>query len=178
MAKELKKIIVKDLERRTAGIEGCVLIDYQGLDSEKTTDLRNELRDNGIAMTVLHNRLTKIALAERPEIPAGFGDLLRGPTAMLSGEDGVFTASRSISRWRKKNQGLARVKGGFFEGSVLSAADVERFASVPDLPTLQGQLASLFGSPLAVLVSAARTLTSSFAGAARSRHEDLESEAK
>ena len=175
MAKELKKIIVRDIQRRFAAMEGCVLIDYHGLSSEQTTDLRNSLREDGVLMNVVHNRLARIAFSSREGIPVEFQDLFRGPTALLYGEDGVLSASRIVARWQKNNQGLARVKGGLFLGQLLTEADVKRLASLPDKETLRAQLAFMFVSPLSSLASAAQSLLSNFAGAAEARRKDLES---
>ena len=57
MAKELKQIICEELRSRFTQLDGCVLIDHRGLDSEQTQDLRCTLREKGVQMNVVPNRL-------------------------------------------------------------------------------------------------------------------------
>ena len=96
MSKELKKIICEDLASRLRQLDGCVLIDYRGLDSEQTHDLRCALREKGVQMNVVPNRLARRVLLELGA-PRDFCELLQGPTAILFGGEGAFVASKSIA---------------------------------------------------------------------------------
>lgn len=174
MARELKEIIVQDFGRRLSDMESCVLIDYQGLDAEKTTELRSVLRKEGVRMTVLHNRLAGLALREREDIPEGFTELFRGPTAVLFGEDGALAASKALGEWQKKNKGLAPAKGGLLSGRLLSPQEVDELAKIPDRDTLQGMVAGMFASPFEVLSRSADSLVTHLAGCAKARHQELE----
>lgn len=175
MARELKEIIVRDLKERFGGVCGCVLIDYQGLNAEATLDLRGALREEGVRMAVVQNRLMRRVVADREDLPEAFGDLLQGPTALLFGDDeaSVLAASKSLSKWQKKNKDLASVKGGLFDGKVLSVEDVVELSQVPDHPTLQAQTAGMFLSPMQSFASAVQALLSHFAGCAKERHGQL-----
>jgi large subunit ribosomal protein L10 len=177
MAKELKRIVLREFERRFGDMDGCVLIDYRGLDSAQTVDLRSTLRESGVFMRVVQNRLARRAFSARGDVPPEFEALFKGPTALVFGEDGALSASKLLVRWQKKNQGLAPIKGGLFQGRVLSVEDVGRLSEIPDRPTLQGQLAGLFGAPAQALASPISALLSHFAGAARARQADLEQNA-
>jgi len=174
MARELKELIVSDFERRFGGLRGCVLIDFKGLDSEKTADLRRELRREGVRMAVVQNRLVRRTLSGRDGIPESFLDLLQGPTALVYGEDGALSASKVIDRWQRANKGLAPVKGGLFEGRMLDVAQVGELAKIPDRPVLQSTVAALMASPLQVLAGAARGLVEHLARCAQARHKELE----
>ena len=173
MAKELKKIISKHLDATLAGIQGCVLVDYRGLDSAQTQDLRSSLRKGGVRMNVIHNRLAQRVFAQEGA-PEAFQKLLKGPTAVLYGEDGAIAASKSIVQWRRKNAELAKIKGGLFQGRLLTAPDVERLAALPDRETLRARAAAVLLSPLSYLVTLTQSLLSHFAGAVKARREDLE----
>lgn len=177
MAKELKRLIVRHLAADLGGVESCVLVDFRGLDAEKTLDLRAALRKRGVRMAVLHNRLARLALREKGA-PEELGMLLRGPTALLFGPDGAISASRSIVEWRKKNAGLAPVKGGFIAGRVIGPEEVEGLARIPDADTLRAGTAARLLSPLGVLANAVSGLVSFLHGASRSRREDLEKSAQ
>ena len=174
MAKQLKKIIVAEFRQRFGVLkDGCVLIDFHGMNAEQTLDLRSRLREKGSCVTVVHNRLARRAWQDREEIPAEFGNLLRGPTAIVYGDIGVLASSKLLVNWRKKNRDLAEIKGGFFEGRVLSPGEVLKLALLPDHETLQGQLAATLISPLQCLGGAAAQLLSHLGACARARHDEL-----
>ena len=174
MSKELKKYLTTGLESRLGNLqEGCVLIDYRGLNAEQTYDLRHELRRGGIRMMVVHNRLARRVFAQT-SAPDTFQGLFRGPTAVLTGRDGALGASKSIVQWRKKNKDLAPIKGGLFQGKALSAEEVGRLAQLPDVATLRTRALSMFLGPMSHLASAAASLLGNFAGCVKARTEALQ----
>jgi large subunit ribosomal protein L10 len=173
MARELKTIIYRQFDARFGGLDGCVLINYQGLNAEQTQDLRTTLRRSGVLMNVVQNRLARRVFKDRGA-PQEFEVLLKGPTAVLHGGDGALAASKLIVQWRKKNKDLASIKGGLFQGKALSSADVEKLASLPDANTLQAQTLSLFLSPMNHLATVTQGLLSHFAGATKAHREGLE----
>ena len=163
MARELKEIICEELKSRFKQLDGCVLIDHRGLDSEQTQDLRCVLREKGVQMNVVHNRLVRRVLLDLGA-PSDFCDLIRGPTAILFGGEGAFVASKSIMNWRKKNKDVAEIRGGLFEGEALSPDDVKRLADIPEPEVLRSTIAGMFVAPMTHLSSCAKSLTSHFAG--------------
>lgn len=173
MAKELKQIICSELGAQIGTIDGCVLVDYRGLNSEQTQDLRASLRRSGVRMTVVQNRLARRVFADHG-LPQTFQSLLRGPTAILHGSDGAIGASKSLSQWKKRNNDLVPIKGGLFQGQAMTVAEVERLATIPDRDTLLGQTLSRFMAPAACLANATRSLLSHFAGCVKARREEVE----
>jgi large subunit ribosomal protein L10 len=173
MAKELKEILFKQLDQTVGHLDSCVLIDYCGINSEQTHELRSLLRKSRVGMSVVQNRIARRVFSERGA-PAAFQDLLRGPTAILYGEDGALSASKTVVGWRKKNKELAAIKGGLFEGEMISTEEVERLASLPDIDTLRSRLLGVFMAPLTHLVSVTDTLVRHFPSAAKAHRESLE----
>lgn len=170
MARELKELICEDLKKRFGEIDGCVLVDFRGLNSEQTQDLRDSLRAEGVRMNVVRNRLAQ-RIFDELGAPPEFKEYISGPTAVLFGGDGAFTASKGLSKWRKKNADLAEVRGGMFQGQALSAADVQRLADIPEPDALRSQILSMFLSPLSHMSSCAQSLVSHLAGCAKAQHE-------
>jgi large subunit ribosomal protein L10 len=125
-------------------------------------------------MSVVHNRLARRAFEAGGAVPQAFLDLFRGPTALLFGADGAVSASKGISRWHRKNQGAAPIKGGLLKGKVLAPGEVKQLAELPDAPTLRSQVAARMLSPAQVLATAASSLVARFAGSVRARRESLE----
>ena len=174
MARELKNIVAAEFERRFEGVEGAVIIDYQRLNAEKTLELRSVLRKDGVRMRVVHNRLAKRVFGSKDDVPEGFGDLLSGPCALLVGEEGVITTSKAITNWRKKNKDVAEIKGGYFDGEVLSVADIARLATTPGKDELRADVAGRFIAPAQNLGACAKALVEHFAGCVKSRREGME----
>jgi len=173
MSRELKDIITKDIETRFEGMDGCIVFNYRGLSAEDTFTLRTNLRQDGVQMNVVQNRLSKRVFAEREDIPGDFADLFRGPTALLTSEEGALRASKSIFNWLKENKDSVEIKGGLFEGKVLSMEEVNELAKIPDKETLLAQTVGMFLSPIQFLPSAAKSLVSHLAGCTKARHEEL-----
>lgn len=173
MAKELKQILFVDLDKALGPVTGCILIDYKGINSEQTQDLRSLLSRAGTEMTVIHNRIAKRVFAGKGA-PQSFQDLLRGPTAVLHGGDGAVSASKTIVQWRKKNKDLGAIKGGLFQGQAITAAEVERLAALPDAATLRQRVLGMFLYPLTHLASATQSLLANFAGSVKAHRESTE----
>ena len=174
MARELKNLMDADFRRQFSGLDSCVLVDYNGLNSEQTASLRSDLRGHDIRMRVVHNRLFKRVFADT-EVPEDFRALFRGPTAVLYGaEDGAVSASKYVVEWSKKNEDAVAVKGGLFQGKTLDLAGVTKLAELPDLPTMQSTLVSTFLGPLNYIASATESLLGHFAGCVEARQKSIE----
>ena len=171
MAKELKTIICEGIRARYAGLDGCVLIDFRGLDAESTESLRATLREQGVEMNVLRNRLAK-RVFEESGVPRDFIDLIEGPTAVLFGGDGAFTATKRLASWRKKNPDLAPTRGGLLDGRTLNPSEVEQLADIPEPEVLRSQVCGMFLAPVAHVASCARNPTGHFAGCVKAHHEE------
>jgi len=173
MAKELKAVLFKELDKSFRGLGGCVLIDFKGINSEQTYDLRSTLAKAGTEMTVVHNRIARRVFVGCGA-PKELLDLFKGPTAVVYSEDGALTASKSLVQWRKKNKELAAIKGGLFQGKALSTAEVERLAALPDAAQLRQNVLGLFLAPLSHLASVTQSLLSQFAGCVKAHREATE----
>ncbi len=173
MAKELKTIIFKELDKSFSGVGGCVLIDYKGINAELTQDLRVTLAKSHTEMTVVQNRIARRVFGERGA-PKEFQEFFKGPTAVLYSDDGALSASKTLVQWRKKNKDLASIKGGLFQGKALSSAEVEHLASLPDAATLRQTVLGLFLAPLSHLASVTQSLLSQFAGCVKAHRDTLE----
>lgn len=173
MAKELKAIIFKEMDKAFHGLGGCVLIDYKGINSEQTYDLRASLARAGAEMTVVHNRLARRVFGGSGA-PEEFQKLFKGPTAVIYAEDGALSASKSIVEWRKKNKELANIKGGLFQGKTLNVVEVERLATLPGVAQLRQNVLGLFLSPLSHLATVTQSLISQFASCVKSHREATE----
>jgi len=154
MSKLLKKHITEDLKRRLDKLEGYVLVDFRGLNSAQSYDLRRTLNGVGIRMSVVPNRLAVRILDRWQGKRAEFRGFFRGPTALVYGPDGAISASKTVAQWKKKNKDLLHIKGGVLNGEIVRPSEVESLARMPDRKQLLAQLAGTVQAPVARLASA------------------------
>jgi large subunit ribosomal protein L10 len=154
MSKLLKKHITEDLKRRLEKLEGYVLVDFRGLNSAQSYDLRRTLNGVGIRMSVVPNRLAVRILDRWQGKRAEFREFFRGPTALVYGPDGAISASKTVAQWKKKNKDLLHIKGGVLNGELVRPSEVESLARIPDRKQLLAQLAGTVQAPVARLASA------------------------
>jgi len=152
MSRAVKEKIVGEIADRFRGVEGAILVDFTGLDSGQTYDLRKSLHERQVRMHVIPNRLARIGFGG-----LGLGamsELLDGPTAVAYGEDSVAVA-KTLVEWKKKNKkATLALKGGVLQGKLLSVEEVEQLAQTPDRHTLHAMLVNVIASPLTGFVGA------------------------
>jgi large subunit ribosomal protein L10 len=165
MSRRLKEWMVGELSSRFSRLDehGCVVVGFRGLDANEASQCRGILSENGADMMVIRNRLFEIALDEigAPELKA----LLEGPTAVVIGEDAV-QAAKAIAEAAEENEELD-VRGGYAEGKILEAEEVEKLAALPDRETLLTQVLCAVISPASRFVTGINRTMQRFACAVK-----------
>ncbi len=165
MARPDKAASVAEITEAFQATGGAVLTEYRGLTVAELTELRRTLSGHA-RYSVVKNTLTKIAAKEAGV--DGLEALLSGPTAIafVTG-DAVETAK--LVRDFAKTRPLLVIKGGVFEGKLLSVAEVTKLANLESREVLLAKLAgamqaslsqavSLFAAPLSQAVRLAAAL--------------------
>jgi large subunit ribosomal protein L10 len=160
MARPDKTADVAELVESFQEAAGAVLTDYRGLTVKQLQDLRRSLGENA-DYAVVKNTLTKIAASEAGV--QGFDELLVGPTAIAFINGDVVEAAKGLRDFARANPALV-VKGGYFEGKALDAAEIAKLADLESREVLLGKLA---GAMLASLSQAVYLLNAPIAQAAR-----------
>src|SRR3954470_507361 len=160
MARPDKAAGVAELVESFQESAGAVLTEYRGLSVKQLQELRRSLGDNA-SYAVVKNTLTQIAAGQAGV--SGVDDLLTGPTAIAFINGDVVEAAKGLRDFARANPALV-IKGGFFEGKPLAAAEVARLA---DLESREVLLAKLAGGMLATLSQAVYLLNAPLAQAAR-----------
>src|SRR5262245_38051848 len=113
MSKALKQYVTRDIDKKLKKASNFLAVNYQGLDSLETFELRKSLRDGGIKMQVIPNRVALKILAPSLQagaagLEAGVKNLFKGPTALLLSKEGkeeqVILAAKVLAQWQKKNK--------------------------------------------------------------------------
>ena len=100
MSKPVKEMIVAEYKRRFDDVTSGLLIDIRGIEANVNNELRVDLQQQDIHITVLKNSLAKTAFQDT-ELE-GLADLIEGPSALAFGGNSVVEVARSLVKWAKK----------------------------------------------------------------------------
>jgi large subunit ribosomal protein L10 len=160
MANPDKTAAVAELADNFRESNGAVLTEYRGLTVKQLQELRRTLGAN-VSYAVAKNTLTKIAAKDAGvEIDT---DLLTGPTAIAFIKGDAVEAAKGLRDFAKANTPLI-IKGGFLDGKILTAEEINKLA---DLESREVLLAKLAGGMKASLTNAASLFNAPLSQAAR-----------
>lgn len=155
-----KEATVADLQKLFEESNAVLLTEYRGLTVKQLRDLRGELREHA-SYAVAKNTLTKIA-ANKAGITAFDEDLI-GPSAIAFVHGDPVAVAKTLRTFAKANP-LLVVKGGFYDGAPISAAEVGKLAELESREVL---LAKFAGALKASMFGAAYMFNAPLAQAAR-----------
>ncbi|MBZ0168921.1 50S ribosomal protein L10 [Candidatus Methylomirabilis lanthanidiphila] len=144
-----KAAVIDELKTALAGATVAMLADPKGLTMSELTELRKQLRQQGMTLQIVKNTLARLATTGTQ-----LQDLkpyLVGPTAILHGK-GDPTGPAKLLATFTKTKPTFQIKAGFAEGTVLGGQDVMALADLPSREVLAAKLAGLMQSPLRGLV--------------------------
>jgi large subunit ribosomal protein L10 len=143
--KARKEGIVQEVKEKLSKSQVVILTDYRGLNVAEITDLRRQLREEGIEFKVVKNTLTKIAAGELGY--ESLKDHLEGPTAVAFGYQDPVTAAKILAKFAKGNEKL-EIKAGMLAGGVIDLEAIRALADLPSREVLLGRVLGAFQSPL------------------------------
>jgi large subunit ribosomal protein L10 len=145
-----KAAVVDELKIVLAGATVAMLADPQGLTMSELTELRKQLRQQGVTLQVVKNTLARLAAAGTDL--HGLTPYLVGPTAIIYGK-GDPTAPAKLLAAFSKTKPTFQIKAGFAEGTVLPGPEAMALADLPSREVLAARLAGIVQSPLRGLVA-------------------------
>lgn len=152
---ELKKQKVEEITEKFKESQTTVVVDYRGLDVAEVTQLRKELRDEGIEFHVYKNTMTRRAI-EAVELN-DLNDVLVGPTAIAFSKDDVVAPARVINNFAKEHEAL-EIKGGVIEGEVATLDQIKELADLPNYEGMVSMLLSVLQAPIRNLAYAVKSV--------------------
>jgi len=155
-----KEATVAELKELFTSSTAVLLTEYRGLTVAQLKQLRTNIAADA-TYAVVKNTLTKIA-AQQAGIDSLDG-MLAGPSAIAFVSGDPVAVAKALRDFAKANPHLV-VKGGYFDGNPLDAAEVMKLA---DLESREVVLAKLAGAVKASLFGAAYMFNAPLAQAAR-----------
>ena len=146
MAKvELKQPIVAEISEYIKDAQSVVLVDYRGLTVEQDTELRKQLREEGITYKVYKNTMMNFAF-KGTDFEA-LAPYLEGPSAIAISTTDATAPARVLAKFAKTAEAL-EIKGGVVEGIAYDAKGIASIASIPSREELLSKFLGSIQSPI------------------------------
>ncbi len=144
LKKSKKEEMIKALGADLKDSSSVVFVNFHGLTVGPETNLRRDLRNQGVnykvsRKTLLKRVLNGLAEGEVPNLP--------GEVAVAYSKDAVAPA-REIYNFQKTNKGMLSILGGVFEGKFVDAGRMTEIATIPSREVLLSKIAFLLKSPM------------------------------
>jgi large subunit ribosomal protein L10 len=149
--RDQKAAVIDEVSAQLQEARAVYAVDYRGTSVPQAAELRSKLRDADTRFRVVKNTLT-----ERAADAAGADALkqyLDGPTALVFVKGDAAVAAKALADFRRAS-GLLQFKGGWMDGEVLSAEQIDAIARLPARDVLYGRLVGMVASPITGLASA------------------------
>ena len=140
-----KQAIVEELTEKLRGVSG-VLVDYSGITVAEDTEMRAKLRAENVDYSVVKNTLMRLAIKN-----VGLEELdplLNGTTSLAVSRDDAVAPAKIIKEYATKLVNHFEIKGGFYDGKVISVDEINSLASIPALPVLQSMVLGTMLAPI------------------------------
>lgn len=149
-----KVIAASKIEKSIVDANGVLFADNLGLSVEQATQLRVKAREAKVVVKVVKNTLLKRVLESRGYDVGSMGKMLKGPTMIFAGQDDPVSPAKLLVGLVKDMNGKIAVKGGYFEGRAMSAADVDALSKTASREEMLGRLCGSLLSPATKVVLA------------------------
>jgi len=131
-----KKQVVENLVAEYKDAASFVFVAARGLTVEQDTNMRAELRKNGVKYKVIKNTTLRLVFKELGI--EGLDETFVGPTAVAY-SDNLITPAKILCKYADDIEPL-QIKGGVIEGKVASVDEIVALSKVPDKETLYSQV--------------------------------------
>ena len=150
-----KAEIVKQTTDMLNAAQSAIVVDYRGLTVAEVTDLRKQLRDAGIQMSVIKNNILDRAVegTDYEDLRSTFV----GPTAVAFSDEDPIAPAKILKKFADDHDAL-EIKGGFIEKSVKTLDEINEYANMPGREELLSMLASALQDPMRKIARAVKAI--------------------
>ena len=146
---------VKNVNEMLTNAETAIVVDYRGLTVAEVTDLRKQLRDAGIKMMVIKNKILERAVegTDYEDLKSTFV----GPTAVALSDEDAIAPAKILKKFADDHEAL-EIKGGFIEKKVQTLDKINEYATLPSREDLLSMLASALQDPMRKIARAVKAI--------------------
>ena len=153
-----KAAAVDELVEKFGKSKSIVVVDYLGLTVEEATELRAQLRAEGVDLEVIKN--TYLRRAADKAGYEGLDETFTEPTAIAFSYEDVVAPARIIAKFAKDIDAL-EIKGGMIEGKVASLDQIDQLSKLPSREGLLSMLLSVLQAPVRNVAYAVKAIADS-----------------
>jgi large subunit ribosomal protein L10 len=158
--KESKEQVVAEMHDKLKEAKAVFLADFRGMNVEKATQLRSELRKADVEYKVVKNTL--LELASRETDKAVLNAHYTGPTAVALTSSDPVAAAKVLSKFAKEQQATFKLKAGVLSGKMLTVPDIQALAELPSREVLLAKLLGTIQAPTSNFVGVLAAVPGSF----------------
>ncbi|MDR3190754.1 MAG: 50S ribosomal protein L10 [Lactobacillaceae bacterium] len=141
----VKATIVAEVADKFKAAASSVVVDVRGLTVEQANDLRKTLREEGVELKVIKNKILSRA-ADAADL-SDLNELFVGPSAVAFSNEDPIAPSRILKKFADSIEAL-EIKGGVVDGNIASVEEINKYASLPDKDGLLSMLLSTLQAPV------------------------------
>jgi len=144
LKREDKSQVVADLHQRMSQCKVAILTRFTGLNVEKMTQLRRELRKAAVDYRIVKNTLFRLAI--RGTDKESLSSHMEGPIGVASSESDPVAPARVLAKFGKEFPELKIVLAAS-DGKLWGPAEIQTWVSLPSLNELRGKILGLIQAP-------------------------------
>ncbi len=149
MKREDKRRVVADLNQRMRQAKVAILTRFVGLNVEKMTQLRRELRKASVEYRIVKNTLLRLAVqGTEKEL---LGSKIEGPVAVAWSNADPVAPARVLAKFAKDSAQL-QILVAYSDGRLWGPAEIQQWVTLPSLEELRGKILGLIQVPASRLV--------------------------
>ena len=137
--------LVNEIKEKIEKSQSIVFVDNNGLNVAEVTELRKNLRENGVDYKVYKNTMLKRAFNDLGI--EGVEEFLSGPTAVAFGIEDAVQPAKILHDFAEDNDRL-EIKTGVLDGKVVSVEEVNALAKLPSREVLVAHLLGSLNAPI------------------------------
>jgi large subunit ribosomal protein L10 len=150
--RQRKEETVATLCQQLSELKLMVLTDYRGLTVAEVSELRANLRSEGISYQVTKNTLLRLAVKNTEALADIDPTTFTGPMALAISTTDDIAPARVVFQYAKQHSALDIVGAVTGDGQVLTPAEVKALATLPTREQLLAQVVGSIAAPLSGLV--------------------------
>lgn len=148
ISRDKKNALVSEISEAMTSAKMTVFAQYQGLTVADVQELRRTAREAGVSITVVKNRLVRVAMSNSDTYKDTDTSALTGQLLYaISNEDEVAPA-QVLDTFAKTHPALELIGAFSGEGAALGQADVKALAGLPSKDQLIAQTIAQLLSPV------------------------------
>ncbi|MDR0887214.1 MAG: 50S ribosomal protein L10 [Candidatus Nomurabacteria bacterium] len=148
ISRDKKQTLVAKMKSNLENAKMTVFAEYQGLSVADIQALRRLARESGVSISVIKNRLVRVALQDIASYKDLSTDALKGQLLYAISDSDEVAPAQILDKFAKDHDVLG-IRGAFSaDGNVLSESEVKALAKLPSKNQLIGEVIGQLLSPV------------------------------